>query len=147
MNKNKFFLVALLCMLLQSVTCLADDKIIPVEQLPAPAKTFVKKYFPQATIEYATKDTEFMGTTYEVRLSDGTEVDFNKKGNWDNVDCKTKAVPASLVPAAIAQYVKAHYPNTVIVKIDKERGGYEIELSNDLDLKFNSKGKLIGIDD
>ena len=147
MNKNKFFLVALLCMLLQSVTCLADDKIIPVEQLPAPAKTFVKKYFPQATIEYATKDTEFMGTTYEVRLSDGTEVDFDKKGNWDNVDCKTKAVPASLVPAAIAQYVKAHYPNTVIVKIDKERGGYEIELSNDLELKFNSKGKLIGIDD
>ena len=147
MNKNKFFLVALLCMLLQSVTCLADDKIIPVEQLPAPAKTFVKKYFPQATIEYATKDTEFMGTTYEVRLSDGTEVDFDKKGNWDNVNCKTKAVPASLVPAAIAQYVKAHYPNTVIVKIDKERGGYEIELSNDLDLKFNSKGKLIGIDD
>jgi uncharacterized protein YuzE len=147
MNKNKLFLVALLCMLLQSVTCLADDKIIPVEQLPAPAKTFVKKYFPQATIEYATKDTEFMGTTYEVRLSDGTEVDFDKKGNWDNVDCKTKAVPASLVPAAIAQYVKAHYPNTVIVKIDKERGGYEIELSNDLDLKFNSKGKLIGIDD
>ena len=139
--------MALLCMLLQSVTCLADDKIIPVEQLPAPAKTFVKKYFPQATIEYATKDTEFMGTTYEVRLSDGTEVDFDKKGNWDNVDCKTKAVPASLVPAAIAQYVKAHYPNTVIVKIDKERGGYEIELSNDLDLKFNSKGKLIGIDD
>ena len=134
-------------MLLLSVTCLADDKIIPVEQLPAPAKTFVKKYFPQATIEYATKDTEFMGTTYEVRLSDGTEVDFDKKGNWDNVDCKTKAVPASLVPAAIAQYVKAHYPNTVIVKIDKERGGYEIELSNDLDLKFNSKGKLIGIDD
>ena len=147
MNKNKFFLVALLCMLLQSVTCLADDKIIPVEQLPAPAKTFVKKYFPQATIEYANKDTEFMGTPYEVRLSDGTEVDFDKKGNWDNVDCKTKAVPASLVPAAIAQYVKAHYPNTVIVKIDKERGGYEIELSNDLDLKFNSKGKLIGIDD
>ena len=147
MNKNKFFLVALLCMLLQSLTCLADDKIIPVEQLPASAKTFVKKYFPQATIEYATKDTEFMGTTYEVRLSDGTEVDFDKKGNWDNVDCKTKAVPASLVPAAIAQYVKAHYPNTVIVKIDKERGGYEIELSNDLDLKFNSKGKLIGIDD
>ena len=147
MNKNKFFLVALLCMLLQSVTCLADDKIIPVDQLPATAKTFVKKYFPQATIEYATKDTEFMGTTYEVRLSDGTEVDFDKKGNWDNVDCKTKAVPASLVPAAIAQYVKAHYPNTVIVKIDKERGGYEIELSNDLDLKFNSKGKLIGIDD
>ena len=147
MNKNEFFLVALLCMLLQSVTCLADDKIIPVEQLPAPAKTFVKKYFPQATIEYATKDTEFMGTTYEVRLSDGTEVDFDKKGNWDNVDCKTKAVPASLVPAAIAQYVKAHYPNTVIVKIDKERSGYDIELSNDLELKFNSKGKLIGIDD
>lgn len=147
MNKSKFFLVALLCMFLQSVICLADDKIIPVDQLPATAKTFVEKNFPQATIEYATKDTEFIGATYEVRLSDGTEVEFDKKGNWDKVDCKKKAVPAAIVPAAISEYVKAHYPNAVIVKIDKERSGYEIELSNDLDLKFNSKGKLIKIDD
>lgn len=147
MKTTKLFLVAVICMLAQSLTSMADDRMIPVSQLPATVNTFVTKNFPGKTITYAEKDVEFGGTKYEVMLNDGAKIEFDKKGNWDNVDCKTKAVPASLVPAAIAQYVKAHYPNTVIVKIDKERGGYEIELSNDLDLKFNSKGKLIGIDD
>ena len=61
--------------------------------------------------------------------------------------CETKAVPASLVPAAIANYVKGNFPGTFIEKIDKERYGYEIELSNDLDLKFDKKGNLKRIDD
>jgi len=43
--------------------------------------------------------------------------------------------------------VKANFPDSQIVKIDKERGGYDIELSNDLDLRFNAKGKVLGIDD
>ena len=33
------------------------------------------------------------------------------------------------------------------VKIDKERYGYEIELGNDLELKFDKNGKLLNIDD
>ena len=33
------------------------------------------------------------------------------------------------------------------MKIDKERHGYDIELSNDLELKFNKQGQLIGFDD
>ena len=57
------------------------------------------------------------------------------------------AVPADLIPASIAEYVKTHFPGTQIVKIDKERRGYEVELSNDLDLQFNKNGKFIGIDD
>ena len=35
----------------------------------------------------------------------------------------------------------------MITKIDKERYGYDIELSNDLELKFNRQGALIGMDD
>ena len=147
MKRTGLFLVAMVCMLMQSVTSFADDKIIPVEQLPAAAKTFVKQYFPNSTISYATKDAEFSGTKYEARLADGTEIDFDKKGNWDKVDCKMKAVPAALVPAAIAQFVKANHPDAVITKIDKERYGYEIELSNDLELKFNKNGQLTAIDD
>jgi len=51
------------------------------------------------------------------------------------------------VPATIAEYVKTNFPGTQIVKIDKERRGYEVELSNDIDLHFNSNGKLLYIDD
>lgn len=147
MKRSRLFLVALVCMVFQSVTSFADDKIIPVEQLPAAAKTFVKQHFANTTISYATKDNEFGGAKYEARLANGTEIDFDKKGNWDKVDCKTSAVPAALVPAAISQFVKTNHPDAIIVKIDKERYGYEIELSNDLELRFNKSGQLVGIDD
>ena len=147
MKKVSLFLVAVVSMVMQSVTCLAGDMVIPAGQLPAAAQTFVKKNFPNTAISYVTKEMEFMGATYEARLADGTEIEFDRNGNWDKVDCEHHAVPAALVPAAIAQFVKANHAGASIVKIDKERYGYKIELSNDLDLRFNRKCQFTGIDD
>lgn len=146
MRQIKYLFVALMCVMM-SASCVADDRIIPASQLPAAAQAFIKKTFPERTISYAKVDRDGTSKTYEVRLDDGTELEFDKKGNWDKVDCETKAVPASLVPATIANYVKGNFPGTFIEKIDKERYGYEIELSNDLDLKFDKKGNLKRIDD
>jgi hypothetical protein len=133
-------------MMMHSVSSFADDRIIPAEQLPAAAKTFIQKTFPGQTVSYAKID--FDGRKkYEVRLSNGVEVDFDKNGNWDKVDCNYSAVPASLVPTNIANYVKTHFAGAKVVKIDKERHGYDVELSNDLELKFNKQGQLMNIDD
>ena len=143
MKTMKYFMMALVCLLMQSATCLADGRPIPVEQLPKAAKDFVAKYFPGQNIIYAEKEYG----KYEARFNNGTEIEFDKKGNWDKVDCKTTAVPAALIPEAIVQYVQANFAGAVITKIDKERYGYEIELSNDIDLKFNKQGALIGMDD
>ena len=142
MKQTRLLLLAVLCLLVASVAK-ADDTPIPVGQLPAAARTFVQANFPTKKIIYAEKDFNM----YECRLSDGTEIDFNKKGNWDKVDCKNTAVPAALIPEAIKSYVKANFPDCIITKIDKERYGIDIELSNDLDLKFNYQGQLLGMDD
>jgi hypothetical protein len=82
-----------------------------------------------------------------VVLTDGTEIDFDGKGEWDSVDCKRSAVPSALVPAAIAGYVQANFPSQLIVKIDKEHYGYEVQLSNDIELKFTADGQLLAYDD
>ena len=119
----------------------------PTEQLPAAAKTFVQKNFLGQTISYAKIDRECMKTKYEVRLSNGTEIDFDRAGNWDKVDCKFGAVPSKLVPSNISHQVKKQYHGVAIPKIDKEYFGYEIGLSNRLDHKFNKQGKLAYIDD
>ena len=146
MKKSVFFLAALVCMMMQTVSTFAYDRLIPEEQLPAEAKAFIQKTFPGQTISYAIAD--FDGRkTYEVCLSNGIEVEFDKHGTWDKVDCNFSAVPADLVPANIANSVKSSFPDAVIVKIDKERGGYDIELSNDLELKFNKNGQMVRIDD
>jgi hypothetical protein len=142
MKQMKHFLMALLCLLVSNVA-LADDTPIPVEQLPVAAKTFVQTHFQGKKILYAEKDWN----SYECRLNDGTKIEFNRKGNWKKVDCHMTAVPAGIVPETIQQYVTSNFPGTVITKIDKERYGYDIELSNDIDLKFNYQGALIGMDD
>lgn len=142
MKQMKFFLVALMSLLVSNVA-LADDTPIPVEQLPATAKTFVQTNFQGKKIIYAEKDWN----SYECRLDDGTKIEFNRKGNWKKVDCHYTPVPAAIIPQPIQQYVSTNFAGTIITKIDKERYGYDIELSNDIDLKFNYQGVLIGMDD
>jgi hypothetical protein len=143
MKHVKFLFAALLCLMVSTV-CFADDVPIPVNQLPAAAQSLVQKNFKGRSITYAEKDRD----SYECRLDDGTEIEFTKKGDWKKVECKgQKAVPSAFVPAAIQLYVKNNYPKCVITTIEKKRNGYEVELSNDIDLKFNSKGAFVGIDD
>ena len=143
MKRMRLFFIALLSMMVTSVA-FADDKPIPVEKLPAAARTFVDTNFQGKKILYAEKDWN----SYECRLDDGTKIDFTSKGEWKQVDCHgMSAVPAVLVPEAIKQYVETNFSNCMITKIDKERHGYDIELSNDLELRFNHQGALIGMDD
>lgn len=142
MKLIKLLSVAAVCLLFTAVSC-AHDRIIPVTQLPAQAQTFIKTYFADKTVAYAKQD----GAKYEVKFNDGAEVEFDRKGNWDNVDCKFTAVPDAIVPEQIKNYVAANHPGALITKIDKERYGYEIELSNSLELKFDRNFNLFDIDD
>ena len=146
MKTNKFFLVAFAALVMHSAASFADDRVIPAEQLPAAAQTFVKKMFPKSTIAYAEKDG-YTNPTYEVYLMNGTKVEFDRKGVWEKVDTQLEPVPAHLIPTAIVSYVKTNFAGIQIVKIDKEPYGFEIELSNNLDLKFNKAGALIAMDD
>ena len=142
MNLFRLLSVAAVCLLFTAVSC-AHDRIIPVTQLPAQAQTFIKTYFADKTVAYAKQD----GAKYEVKFNDGAEVEFTRRGEWDKVDCKFTAVPEAIVPEQIKNYVAANHPGALITKIDKERYGYEIELSNSLELKFDRNFNIFDIDD
>lgn len=123
------------------------DSIITADRLPDAARSFINEYFAENTISYIKKDRGLANISYEVVLQDGTEIEFDKSGNWDSIDCKRNAVPAGLVTDAISEYVQVNFPGQLIVKIDREAFGYEIELSSDLELKFDKNGKMLEIDD
>jgi len=123
------------------------NSIVKADRLPDIAKSFVDEYFPENAISYIKKDHELIKSTYEVVLQDGTEIEFNKSGEWVIIDCKKNAVPAALVPDVITEYVLAHFPGQQIVKIDRETFGHEIELSSDLELRFNKNGKVVQVED
>ena len=82
-----------------------------VKELPLTARNFINQYFSKPQISYIKIDSEFLSKKYEVTLTDRTEIDFDKKGNWTEVDCKKNAVPAALIPASVKDYVKANFPN------------------------------------
>ncbi len=143
----KKFAVLLVAMMMFAVSANADDnQPIEVGQLPAAAQTFVKKYFPGKTVALATLDKELFDKSYDVIFSDGTKLEFDKKGQWKEV--KAAKMPAGIVPTAVAQKVKSVAPGTTVVKIEKrDEGGYEVKLSNGMELEFNRQLQLVDIDD
>ena len=115
--------------------------------LPKAAQTTVKKSF-KAGISLIKIDKDLFDTDYEVVLTDGTEVKFDDKGNWTDVECPAgKSVPDAFDPASIRQWVKANHKGTRIVGIEKDRKGYEVQLENGIEAKFNTQGAFKRYDD
>ena len=160
MKKSGILLAAVICMMLQTVSAFAQDKLITTEQLPSTITSFIQKNFPGQVIDYVNIDSEFADTDfdddfdyddfddtiYEICLNNGIEIDFDINGNWKKVDCYYMTVPVQIIPSPIAQYVDVHFCGQEIVKIDKKHYGYEVELSNGVEAKFNHQGELLSID-
>ena len=109
---------------------------------------FVQQYFPQATVQMVMPDEDDI----DVVLNDYTKIEFRLNHEWKKVDCEHSttftSVPATLVPEQITAYVNANFPNTMIKKLEKKfMGGWEIELSNGLEVKFTSNFRVLEVDD
>lgn len=138
----------LFCALFVQTAAFADlEKPVTLAQLPAAAQQTIKKHFADRQIAFAKVEMKVFGKTYDVIFTNGEKIEFDGKGQWRDIECRQSRVPAALVPAAIANYVKKNYPQTTILKIERDRRTYEIELSNRLELKFNNSFQLIDIDD
>ena len=130
-----------------AAACSGGDKVITVNELPVAAQTFIGKYFNGKEVMLVKMDKEGMKTYYDVVLADGTKLEFDKKGEWRDIETKSEGVPATLVPTEISSYVSKNYPGQRILQIDRDRSGFQIELSNGQDLEFNKKFQLVEIDD
>ena len=125
-----------------------SDKPVVLEQLPVPVKTFIQQTYPGQNITFAQKDLELTGWKYEVFLADGTHIEFDTDDMWDKIESPaTRPVPVQLIPAPIAAHLQTNFPGVLVTKIDKDRNGYEIELATGIELKYNSQGALMEMDD
>jgi hypothetical protein len=140
-----FFAVATLF-----VAC-EEEKLIQENELPAISKTFVETHFPDVVITAIVKERDGLtDIDYTVYLTNGFDIDFTKSGDWDDVDGHFLPVPESildLLPKPLLQHIANTFPTLSIIEVNRERYGYEIGLSNDMDLKFDSNGRFTGIDD
>jgi len=131
MKKLVFLLVCLFT--LQTVARADDDKPIQVTQMPQQAQQFIKQHFADSKVALAKMESDFFYKSYEVIFTNGDKVEFDNKGNWEEVNCKYSAVPTN-------------YPDAKILKIERDKKDYEVKLSNRTELKFDLKFNLIDID-
>ncbi len=135
--------VLILILALFTVNVFAScDRPVTFSDLPSKAQQFINQHFNGIEVISVVADDGH----YEVYLSDGTELEFDRKGEWRDVDCKRKAVPAAIIPTNITNYVKSKFPSNFIVRIEKKHVGYEVELDNDLDLRFDKNGNFQNVD-
>ena len=91
-------------------------------------------------------ESDVIGKNYDVVLKNGTKLEFDKKGNLTEIDCKQGTVPTQFIPQAIKNYLKANYAGQSVKKIEMNKNQYEVELTNGLDLTFNKHFQVIDID-
>lgn len=143
---KSYILTGIFALVLLMTSC--SDRPVAPAQLPGAITAFIQQNFPNQAITFAQKDLEITGWQYDVVLADGTQIEFDTDQMWDKIQCPlTNPVPAVLIPAPIMSYLQGNFPGVMIQKIDKDSFGYEVELANGLELKFNQAGALMEMDD
>ena len=123
-----------------------DEFTTDTSRLPAPALETITKTYPNAKVVGIEIEKGF-STEYEVRLSDGTKFDFNSGGEWESVENKANGAAEALIPDFAKKYVAANFAGQKITKVSRKAYGFEIDISNGLEVKFDKEGNVIGIDD
>lgn len=145
---KKILLSVLLVFGMAAVASARDEISRDASVLPEAARTTIANNF-KAKVSLVKIDKDFGRVSeYEVILTDGSEISFDSKGNWRQVETNAKtAVPRAFVVEGIRNFVKKNHAGQNVVGIEKERNGFEVELANGIDLKFDMNGNFIKYDD
>lgn len=143
----RILMIAICCTLTCNMAAnTGNDKPIAINALPAKAQTLLNNHFNGQKVMLATIESGVVSRSYDVVLQNGTKLEFDKKGNLTEIDCKQGIVPALLIPQAIKNYLKDNYAGLSVKKIEMNKNEYEVELANGLDLTFNKHFQVIDID-
>ena len=121
-----------------------------VNNLPQTAQDFIKQHFSSFTAEEVTENSDWKiwkDEKYEVRFSNGIELDFDKNGTLIEIDSdNTGSIPESALPSNILSYLKSNHPGAKIVGWEKQEEGQEVELADGTEVEFDQNGEFLRID-
>ena len=139
-------LVGLFC--LTSIALAGPKKTIKFEKLPYVAKTLIAEHFNEYEVLVVKQEKHGFSYSYDVLFADGTKLEFDRQGELVGVESEKAGVPYQLIPRKIRNYVSRKFPNDVFVlEYERDKKGYEIKLSNDLEIKFDKQFQVYEIDD
>ena len=125
-----------------------DESLIQENQLPDTAQKFIKNNFGSESIQNIIKEANRMGDEYQVQLSNGIKIEFNANGEWKEVksELPNQSVGSIFLPQVTRDYLSKNYADIGIKSVDLDAKGIDVELLNNVDLKFDTNGNFIRID-
>ena len=147
--KKTLIAAAAVALSLTAAACHEEGKkVIDFEAMPETAKTFVQTHFADKQVSIVYFDRDVSGSEYELLFTDGANIDFNKKGEWKEVeDRDADGVPTAVIPSAINNYVAQRHSGQYVIQIGKENKEYEVKLNNGIEIVFNKNGDFVRYDD
>lgn len=141
---KKFLILSLLAIATTLSVAARDTFSRNISDLPQTAQNILNQNFKAKLSLIKIEKSLGRIDEYEVVLEDGTEINFDRDGKWKDVEVRLgKSVPASIVPKAIRDYVKANNQNKKIIGIEKTGKHYEVELENGVELRFDRAGNFL----
>lgn len=135
----------LLCMSVLLMSC-EKETVLDVEiEVPSAVQSYISTHFPSAKIQRAVKEEERSEKELKVTLDNGVYLKFNGKNEIVDIESKT-ALPQSVIPAKIWNYVEANYPNAFILEWELDGNTQDVDLNTGVQLEFNLNGDFIRID-
>lgn len=132
-------------------TYLVGCNNVDSSQLPREANQFITEHFSQTPVTQVIDTITQMG--YTAILENGTVIEFDETGDWEEVNFKKNGAPQSLIsslPEGIASHLSENYPEASIKKITKKAYGrnnlmYRLTFNkpNNIELSFTKDGEII----
>lgn len=146
MNRKLIVMIVMMLAVIAASAKLPLDKYsVNRKDLPEAAREMLDEYFPKAKVSMIKVDRHLLKKTdYDVKLTNGTKIEFSNKGRWTHVDCQKKSVPEELIPKAIRNSVTKKYSGQKIVRISRSSLYYTVGLANGKELKYDKLGIFQG---
>ncbi len=125
---------------------------VPASELPENAQAFIKKNFPHAAVVSCTRD--YSDGQFDVDLEEGTDLEFNHKGEWVEVEAGTMrrlsaVLVKQLIPEKAYKELERRNMTTEVESIKRSRDGYKVELREVKydDFRFANDGRMLSNND
>ncbi len=151
---RKLFTVGMvgLAFVIAATSTRADEEKVALDKLPKPVVDAVKKKFPKAELNSASKEKEDGKIVYEVNIKDGKttiEVTVTPEGKIVSIE---KEITVKDLPKAVAETLESKYPKATIKKVEEiikedKLTAYEVLLvtaeKKALEVVFSPEGKVV----
>ncbi|MDM8267713.1 PepSY-like domain-containing protein [Barnesiella viscericola] len=121
------------------------DRKISMSELPQPARQLLRTYFPGARVLQCVHSRTW--DEYGVKVSGGYDLEFDRKGRWEEIDSHDTPLDSSLVkllPAPVAEYLEQHYPGAKVESMEQRKNVYKITLVRpETHLYFSKTGEFV----